>query len=172
MKNLIGIALIGAMSFALGACDDRPSADDDMNSKQEQLAQEANRQTGVPAIKNFNRKKTLKTIIEAVDNDKTINYAYLFAENTGKLVFIGKCQGYGIPASTQYSNPQKPITYHTIHGQYDAMALPQADPDGLFSPGSADGTWLMLINPETKEPVATYFEPKIVVSPFPINPKY
>jgi hypothetical protein len=166
-KMLLVLTLLGGA--ILTGCDEShtETADDRMNQKQEQMAQEANRQTGMPAIKNFQRKKTLKAIIEAVDDDKLINYAYLQAEMTGKLVYIGRCQGYAISASTQYTNPLKAETW-TYQG-ITAVTLPQADPDGLFSPASQDGSWLMMIDPETNEPRATYFEPKIVVSPFKLN---
>ena len=48
-------------------------------------------------------------------------------------------------------------------------ALPQADPNGLFMPASAEGTWLMLINPKTNQPSPVYIEPRVTVSPFPLE---
>ena len=94
-----------------------------------------------------------------------INYAYLFAENTGRLISIGKCVGYGIPYSTQYTNPQKIAS--SREGAY--ATLPQADPNGLFSPASAEGTWLALVDPKTGDPRVVYIEPRIVVSPIPLT---
>jgi hypothetical protein len=172
MKKILA-ALLFACSLSLVGCDDTPpNADQVMNQKQEQLSAEANRQTGLPAIKNFNRKKTLKAILEAIDNDKLVNYAYMEAEYSGKLIYLGRCQGYAIPGGTQYTNPQKPEVYRYTGAEYSVVTLPQADPDGLFSPASAEGSWLMLIDPADNTPKATYFEPRVVVSPFPLNPKY
>ena len=48
--------------------------------------------------------------------------------------------------------------------------VPQADPNGLFSPASADGTWVMCLNPETNQAAPLYVEPRIIVSPFELNP--
>ena len=47
--------------------------------------------------------------------------------------------------------------------------MPQADPNGLFMPNSADGTWLMMINPKTGDVHPTYCEPRVLVSAFPLN---
>ena len=167
MKKILSLLVLAA-TFSLVGCDVQPqedTADARMNAKHEQLAQEAVRQVGIPAIKNFNRKKTFKAIIEAVDDDKLINYAYLESMQ-GRLVYIGRCQGYAISASMQFTNPMKAETWTRGTDGVTALALPQADPDGLYSPSSQDGSWLMLIDPETNEPRAAYFESKVNVLPF------
>lgn len=171
MKRMIAMAIFAA-TLLVGCNEQEQTADDRMNQQQEQMSSEGNRIVGgLPNVKNFFRKKTVKAIIEAVDNDKLINYAYMMAEGTGKLVYLGRCQGYAISSSTQYTNPQKAETY-SGRGSWSIVTLPQADPDGLFSPSSAEGSWLLLIDPATNEPKATYFEPRLIVSPFPLNPKY
>ena len=50
-----------------------------------------------------------------------------------------------------------------------ATTLPQADPNTLFSPPSAEGTWVLCVNPETNKPTPLYVEPKIIVSPFKLT---
>lgn len=43
----------------------------------------------------------------------------------------------------------------------------QADPNGLFSPTSADGTWILMADPNGGTAVKpVYVEPRIIVSPF------
>ena len=45
--------------------------------------------------------------------------------------------------------------------------LPQADPNGLYSPNSAEGTWVLLKNPNNpKEVKPVYIEARILVSQF------
>jgi hypothetical protein len=51
------------------------------------------------------------------------------------------------------------------------VALPQADPNGLFSPTSAEGTWVMCKDPKGGEVKPVYIEPRIVVSPFKMEAK-
>lgn len=126
---------------------------------------EADRQTGLPNITNFQQKKLMKLIYELCDSENLICYAYLKSDYTGKLIYVGKCIGYGIPFSAQYTNPKKIAAKKHDYGY---AILPQADPNGLFMPTSSSATWLMMIDKDGKErPV--YFEPEIVVSPFPLN---
>ncbi|HWQ60538.1 MAG TPA: hypothetical protein VN420_05355 [Candidatus Fimivivens sp.] len=41
------------------------------------------------------------------------------------------------------------------------ITIPQADPNGLFKPASADGTWVMMLDPVNKKALPQYIEPKI-----------
>lgn len=157
------LLLFSLASILMSAsCENQPTSDQIMNVKQEQMAKELNAQTGMPTITNGTMKKQLKMIIEECDKEKLICYAYIVPEMTGKPVLLGKCLGYGIPYATQYTNPEKIAR----ENQYGIAVLAQADPDGLFKPGSADGTWLMLIDPATNEPHPVFCEPKVLVTPF------
>jgi hypothetical protein len=144
-------------------CDEN-SSDAIQRQQQEKILQEGTRELGMPAIKNFQEKKTLKWIFELRDDAKILNYAYCFSEVTGKFSYIGRCIGFPIPYCTQYTNPQKPAW----PGYHDSYTLPQADPNGLFSPASADGTWILLVDPKTGDPHPMYMEPKVTVVPFPL----
>jgi len=166
MKQLF-IALLCASLFA--SCENVPSqtADEKTTQMQSNLEQEAVAQVGIPAIHNFQEKKLLKQIYELRDNEKLVCYAYLFNAMQGKLIFIGKCIGYGIPYSTQYSNPQKLVRGDL--GQYRGdIPIAQAEPNGLFMPTSSEGTWVMLLD-ESGTPHPVYIEPQVIVSPFKLN---
>lgn len=159
-KLLIVFVLVVAVLLAAG-CKHTESSDSKQNREQENILQEATAQTGMPAIKNFRERKLLKQILELRDQEGVLTYTYIVAEQTGKLVFLGETIGYGIPAATQYTNPQKYVNQGTT--------LPQADPNGLFSPESAEGTWIMLKDPKGKEVRPVYVEPRIIVSPFRLD---
>lgn len=142
------------------------SSDERQSIEQERLLQEGSSQTGLPNIKNFRERKLLKDIIELRDQDGLNTYTYLFTEQTGKLVFLCNSVGYGIPASTQYTNPQK-VEYSSTNGY---AVLPQADPNGLFSPSSSEGTWVMCADPaQTGKTKPVYIEPRVIVSPFKLD---
>ena len=146
------------------------TTDGQLAKKQEQLMLEANAQTGMPAIKNFQERKMMKMILELRDQENLVCYAYIVPEMTGKPVFLGKCIGYGLPYATQYTNPEKIITSES--GMYlgtDPQTIPQADPNGLFMPASAEGTWLLMIDPSDNQPRPVYIEPKVLVSPFKLQ---
>ena len=165
MKKLTFIFLLLMLSIFVGCVTIPESSDDALNRQQEQSMREANAQMGMPAIINFQERKLAKMIFELRDQENLITYAYIVAEMTGKLVFIGKCVGYGLPYSVQYTNPMK--TNSSYRGGYEI--LPQADPNGLFMPEGLSATWLMLIDPKTNKPRPVYVEPQIIVSPFRLH---
>lgn len=165
MKNITAVI---AICSVLAACDvAQPSSDTIQREQQEVLLKEGTAKTGMPNIKNFRERKLLKEILELRDQDGLVTYTYIVAEQTGKLVFLCNSIGYGIPAATQYTNPQK-VEFSTTHAL--AWNLPQSDPNGLFSPASAEGTWVMCGDPGTSgkaRPV--YIEPRVIVSPFKLG---
>lgn len=162
LKYLLALCL--ALIFV--GCQEDNSSNTKLANQQEAIMQEANRQVGMPAIINFQERKMMKMIFELRDQEKLITYAYLVPENTGKLVFIGKCLGFGLPYATQFTNPETA----TYRGNYVWTTLPQADPNGLFMPTSAEGTWLLMLDKEGN-PHPVYIEPRVIVSPFPLETK-
>lgn len=156
MKQIILLIFILVLFWGCVGSD----TDNDLRGKTEQLMAEANRQIGMPAIKNFQERKLAKMIFELRDQEELITYAYIVNLNGG-LVFIGKCIGFGLPYSVQYTNPER--------YEYKGATLPQPDPNGLFMPDGLSATWLMMIDPRTGNPRPVYVEPEIVVSPFPLH---
>jgi hypothetical protein len=136
-----------------------------MKAAQEQITSQANQKIGMPAITRFQEKAILKMIYELRDKADLQTYVYLFAQQTGKIVYVGRAIGYGIPYATQYSNPEKRIDTELREYRYN---LPQSEPNGLYMPSSADGTWVLLIGPDN-QPHPTYFEPDVIVSPFKLE---
>lgn len=68
------------------------------------------------------------------------------------------------PYATQYSAPEKD-TYVTTSSSVHHN-VPQAEPNGLFMPVNAEGTWIMLVDPAGGGPKPVYVEPRAIVSPF------
>ena len=134
------------------------TADDTQRQQQEQMSKEATAQTGMPAITRFTERKNLKRILELRDRAKFVTYTYVMVPGTGERKFLCKSFGYGIPYATQYTNPEK--------YEYNGTTIPQADPNGLYSPASADATWVLCVNPAGGEPAVVYEENRITVSPF------
>lgn len=164
MKRII--ICMSLLSILMFGCGQQNSADRDQRKQTEASMNEANRQIGMPNITNFQQRKLMKTVYELCDKENLICYAYIKSDYQGKLVFIGKCIGFGIPFSAQYTNPERPITKTVFH---DSSTIPQQDPNGLFMPTSSSATWLMMIDPKTNKARPVYLEPEIVVSPFPLH---
>jgi len=174
--HLILLAMFSAIVFMGDSCDPQPpSSDDIQKQQQERILQEGTSQTGMPGIHNFRERKMLKTILEMRDQGGLVTYTYLENMNPtpihgrtalgGKLTYVGESVGYGIPYATEYTNPQK-IVPNTDWRQNGYSVLPQADPNGLFSPGNAEGTWVMLKDPRGNTVTPVYIEPRVIVSQF------
>lgn len=151
----VAIFMMALVSCSLGGSASR----EEERQYQEELMQQANDVVGQPEITNFYEKKLAKEIFELRDDSSLICYAYSKVEGTGKYVYLGRCMGYGLPYSTQYTAPEG-LVYRG--GEY--YVLPQADPNGLYMPEGIDATWLYLIDETTGEPQITYAEPDIIVS--------
>jgi hypothetical protein len=158
--TLITLFAVLAMFVACGP----PTSDEIQQRQQEKILKEGTAQTGMPAIKNFRERRLLKDILELRDKEGLVTYTYVWSEITGKKIFFCDSIGYGIPYATQYTNPQK-IDSSGSH----YVTIPQADPNGLFSPASAEGTWVMCKNPNGREVRPVYVEPRIIVSPFKLS---
>lgn len=172
---LLGLIAILILVLLLNGCSkSNPNADAIQQQQTEIAMGEAQRQVGMPNIVNFQQRKLMKLIYELCDKEDLITYAYIKSDYQGKLFFIGKCIGYGIPFSAQFTNPERVVQGdqqlgYDLAGMNFVMSIPQADPNGLFMPTSSSATWLMMIDSETNEPRPVYIEPEIVVSPFPLH---
>lgn len=151
--------------FTLLACLTLPiivSGCDDTNYQeqiaQSQLTKSAQIQTGMPNILNFTEKKLMKHLYEIRD-EKLTTFTY-YIDMQGRKHLLCKSIGFGLPYATQYSNPEK---YN-----YNGNNLPQAEPNGLFMPSSAESTWVQCISPKgTIEPV--YSEERLTISTFKLG---
>jgi hypothetical protein len=179
IKNIIiGVSFIVLVLLTINfltGCDGMESsgkATDIQETKEtEMLMSEASRQFGMPNITHFYEKKIAKEIYELRDDSSLITYAYFQNQMTGKLIYLGKCIGFGLPYSVQYSNPSKiwdleknggAINKFDDNGEIQVM--PQAEPNGLFMPEGLSATWLMYINEETGDTEVIYTEPNIIVT--------
>jgi hypothetical protein len=149
------------------------SADRKQAEATQKLLGEAQRQVGMPNITNFQQRKLMKWIFELADRTDLITYTYI-KNMQGQLIFVGKSMGYGVPFSAQFTNPKRIWDMEREGGaknKYEdngeIQVLPQADPNGLFMPTSSSATWVIMIDPGTGEPYPEYWEPEIVVSPYP-----
>ena len=152
----ICVVLVG-MVFMLSGCGS--SYNTEVNQERayqtEQMAQSAT-EIGMPEITEFYEKKMAKEILEMRDDSSLICYAYSKNDMSGKYVYLGKCMGFGLPYSTQYTNPEQRLT------GYESV-IPQADPNGLYSPDGVSATWLMMIDETTGERSISYNENDVIV---------
>lgn len=157
-KILFVMAVVGMLT----ACGQRPDPSSQQleERKQEEMQKQGINAVGMPAIVNYSEKRMMKDILELRDKMQP-TITYLVGTNN-QLTKVCDSVGYGLPYATQFTNPQK-------KADYGSFPIAQADPNGLYSPASADGTWVLCLDKADKKVKPVYIEPRILVSPFPIQ---
>jgi hypothetical protein len=156
-KLLLALPFIGL----LAACGEQHQSSSQIeNRKQEELSKQSVTSVGFPAVVNFAEKRMMKDIIELRDQMQP-TYTYIVDMN-GRTHKLCDSLGYGLPYATQYTNPLK-------ESDYSHAIVANADPNGLYSPTSAEGTWVMCLNPRTKKAEPQYIEPRIITTTYPLG---
>lgn len=157
------LAAMAAFAVILCGCGPELSESDRNQARQqEQTALESNAQSGFPGVTNFTEKKMVKMLYELRDK-KVATFSYVMDLN-GHLWHVCDSIGYGLPYGVQYTNPEKAVN----DTSQSFGTLPQPEPNGLFMPPTAEGTWVMCATRSGQiDPV--YVEPRVVVSPHKLH---
>jgi len=155
------------VSLLLVGCGIQQTATQKEAHQQEIATIQAINAVGMPAIVNYQEKRMLKQVLEL--RDTAIATQTYIVDLYGKLHKVCDSIGYGIPYATQFTNPAVDTFYTSSSSQHTVM--PQADPNGLYSPAVAEGTWVQCLDPATEKIAVVYLEPRVVVSPFPLDVK-
>jgi hypothetical protein len=142
-----------------------PTANEREQSAQARITAESQATVGMPNIVNFNQKKQLKVIIEAFDQPNLVTYSYL-VDRSARLQPLCRSQGYGFNEATQFTNPQQIEWRESGQSGLASGVVGQADPTGLYSPTTSEGTLLLCLTKDGKVlPVRS--EPDIITLPVP-----
>jgi len=161
MKRILALAAVATL---LTACDAPHETSTQIERrKQEELSLQAVQSVGMPAITNFAEKRMFKDILELRDRSVPTT-TYLVGMNN-QLTKLCDSVGYGLPYATQYTNPMR-VGGDGTHGY---VTLPQADPNGLYSPASAEGTWILCVDHKDGKAKPIYVEPRVIVSPIALQ---
>jgi hypothetical protein len=165
--TVVACLVLTCCAFQEGGCDSapKPTADQQTQARQEQMQRQQVAQTGMPGITNFTEAKLVKHLYELRDQ-KIVTYSYV-PDLNGKLWHLCDSIGYGLPYSVQFSNPEKEESTPYSGVWYN---LPQAEPNGLYMPSTAEGTWITCVDPSGNGEVQPlYVEPRVIVSPFKLR---
>lgn len=175
MRRLIIIAaLFCCLALILGGCQEDNSGAARETRATLQMSEEAAVTVGMPAVKNYSEKRQLKAIYELRDNANLVTYTYTIDLN-GKRhkVCPTTSIGFGIPYSTQYTapkalryaKPQYPVgaDRNSSSSEWRSYEAEQPEPNGLYMPSQADGTWVLCMHPNGKDLAPTYVEPRVIV---------
>lgn len=168
------------------------SNDSQIAQQQEQQQAEADAQVPPPSIVNWNEKRMAKLIQEKRDQVNLATWTYT-KNLDGKYTFVCESIGYGLPYNTRTNNPQhyEYVTSRTgvsnysngsggggyyrdaqgnqVWGEHAIMSQPE--PNGLFIPDDAKGTWNLCKDPKTGKPDVTYQEEDVAVFPYKLIPE-
>lgn len=155
-----------ALFIQSGGCDDDTATKTDKAASQQQanLTSEAQREVGMPGVTNFTEMKMVRALYEL--RDKNITTFTYVPDLEGRLWHLCDSIGYGLPYGVQFSNPERRApNADYVQSGYN---IPQAEPNGLFMPPTAEGTWIICADAHGEgKPV--YVEPRVVVSPFKLH---
>lgn len=178
------VAAFGGLLLLTGCGTAIQSNDSKIAQQQEQNLAEGDAQVPPPSIVNWNEKRMAKLIQEKRDQVNLTTWTYT-KNMDGKYTFVCESVGYGLPYNTRTNNPQHyefltsrtgvtgvngPGNYYTdgsghyVWGEHAVVAQPE--PNGLFIPDSAKGTWNLCKDPETGKADVTYQEEDIAVFPY------
>ena len=160
------IAGLTAVAILTGCDDPQQNSTQIERKQQEQLSLQGVQQVGMPSITNFAEKRMMKDILEI--RDQAVATTTYLVDMQGGLHKLCNSVGYGLPYATQYTNPQR-VSGGAQTPSTGNVAIRQADPNGLYSPASADGTWVQCVDPKTGKAKVVYVEPRIIVSPIPLG---
>lgn len=164
-----------ALPLALIACKDESGAGREQAASK-LLQDQAAVIVGMPAIQNFTEKRMLKMLYELRDNANLVTYSYYvdMAGNRHKVCPTTSL-GYGIPFSAQYTAPHALRRAYPLWSNGETSSVSetynaeQPEPNGIYMPDSSSATWVMCMDPQSKQATPVYVEPSIIVSPFPMD---
>lgn len=171
-KILLVSVLTLLFTVPVPACDMEKNETSEATQKQrkatEQLHTEAWKQVGMPALDNFQEMRIMKQIQELRDQQLT-TYTYT-VDRDAELSFLCPSLGYGLPYSTQMTNPKKTVDADDCASDCTQdQVIPQPEPNGLYMPNNVAATWVLCQNPESGGVAPVYSEPNLIVSPFPLE---
>ena len=135
-----------ALCCMADSCDNQPSA----RSKEASIVEKQNQiyvATQPPPVFDWSLERHLLTELYKARNNAVATYSYVRNQYTGKVMSSCPSVGFPISAATQLTNPQMIAAKEYQTG---VLALPQAEPNGLFTPAESRGTYVMCLNKDGK----------------------
>lgn len=159
MKKILVVSIAAVL---LTGCLEQSQESKDKKNVQQQQSQYA---IGQPIPKfDFSIERDLIIKLYKLRNKKVATHS-VWRADFGMVE--GDCPsfGYGIPFDTSLTNPLQRIA-----GQRGAVAIEQAEPNGIFASKNTTATWVMCLGDVGLEPV--YVESKVSVYPGPVKVDY
>lgn len=151
----IGLALVVGLCGAGGSCSDntpeRSSAATHEQDTQNRQMEQFMRNQPVPSF-DWSLERHMLIQLYAARQRATNTFSVVQSDYTGKILWQCNSIGFPLPYSTQLTNPQQVVgrTFSTGGNGVAAVAIGQQEPNGLFPPPTADGTWVPCVDEKGK----------------------
>lgn len=154
---MIGVAVVLMSGLAVLGCDETSTLVE--REALEQGVSAIVQNQPVPDLGGYSLERQILIETYLARNRTVATYTYALTLE-GKIIEICASIGYPIPYSTQLTNPERRVT--------TGVAIPQAEPNGLFPPASADATLVNCTNDDGSV-TPTYWEPHVFAQPYRIR---
>lgn len=154
-KKILLVILIGLIVFV--AC--APTSNQIETSQQESAVSSIVQNQPVPDLGGYSFERQIMIETFLARNNTIATWAYMFTMD-GKIVEICPSIGYPIPYATQLTAPEKPTPGYSL-------TIPQAEPNGLYTPADAAATLVQCVNPDGSVS-PTYIEWYVLAFPYRI----
>lgn len=160
------LLLLVAILTVASSCDgSEPTAEKDMAEQVNRQQAHYARVQPIPWF-DYSLERYLMIQLYVARNNAVATWSYVWNDFLGIATFSCPSIGYPIPGGSELDNPLQVVE----HTHYWATTIGQAEPNGLFPPGTSAGTYIMCLNPDgTVGPV--YMEPNVQTYPYPMEEK-
>ena len=149
LRTIAGLA-VAAAAVALSVTGCTHGASVPSGQAQENLQQQQDTQSLVndQPIPHFTYSQIRQTLIDAetISSDGTQTTSFFFQMGDPDPVFTCPSLGMPVANTAQLSNPQQTVTAGDGAGGYNITTIGQQDPDGIYSPASSTGTYVICVN--------------------------
>jgi hypothetical protein len=157
MKQLLVLPLL---VLCMGASDAGCNESDSHESSDVEKQQLVYVKTQPPPWFDWSFERHLMIELYKARNQAVHTYSYVVSQYTGKILASCPSLGFPIPATTQLTNPNKWVA--------QGATLPQAEPNGMYSPPMTHATWVMCLGPDGKVEPA-YWESDVMTFSRPMK---
>lgn len=151
-RNLKLVAVLLPVTFLLGGADDtgcstRPTSTSIEHQSQDLQMQQFLRNQPVPSF-DWSLERHMLIQLYSARQKATNMFSVVQSEFTGKILRQCPSMGFPLPYATQLTNPLQITSQYGIanNSHYADGVVAQQEPNGLFTPSTADGTWVPCVD--------------------------
>lgn len=167
----VGLATVVLLCGADGNCsnqDQKASATQIEQAQQNVQMEQFLRNQPVPSF-DWSLERHMLIQLYAARQKATNTYSFVQSEYTGRVLWSCPSIGFPLPYATQLTNPTQ-AQWRGYSDHYASAVVGQQEPNGLFSPAAAEGTWVPCVDDRGKiTPV--YEERRVTVFLRPMTEK-